>query len=153
MSEQVPPDGRAPAAPAQPRDLISLVRHKLERGDLPKGEEARLTLNLGLISPCDACGSRITGMEHVAELHDGRKFRFHAVCIEAWQRERGASGDHARFVIPQPDWEGNNPEVRCAACGLRIQPFDGRYVRQSASFHPKCYDQGPQADGTARKES
>jgi hypothetical protein len=153
MSQQNPAGGRAPAAPAQPQDLASLVRHKLETGDLPKGEEARLMLNLGVISPCDACGSRITGMEHIAELHDGRKFRFHAACIEAWQRERGAGGDHARFVIPQPDWEGNNPEVVCTACGLRIQPFDGRYVLQSASFHPKCYDRCQQADGAARRQS
>jgi len=153
MSEQVSPGAPAAAAPEQPRDLISLVRYKLQTGDLPKVEEARLTLNLGLIRPCDACGSRITGMEHIAELHDGRKFRFHALCIEAWQRERGTGGDHARFVIPQPDWEGNNPEILCTACRLRIQPFDGRYVLQSASFHPTCYEQGLQADGAWRKES
>ena len=80
-------------------------------------------------------------MEYIAELHDGRKLRFHTLCIEAWHRERRAGGDQARFVIPQPDWEGNNPEVLCTVCGLRIQPFDGRYVAESASFHPRCYDQ------------
>ncbi len=153
MSESVPPPGHAPSKPDQPRDLSSIVRQKLATGELPKGEEARLTLNLGPISPCDACGSPITGMEYIAELHDGRKLRFHALCIEAWQRERGAGGDQARFVIPQPDWEGNNPEVLCAACGLGIQPFDGRYVVQSASFHPQCYDQGQRVDGAAQRGS
>jgi len=143
MSEQVPSAGHAPPEPHEPRDLRSLVRDKLKAGNLPKVEEARLTLNLGLVSPCDACGSPITGMEHIAEFHDGRKFRFHAQCSEAWQHERRAVGDQARFVIPQPDWEGNNPEVPCTACGFRIQPFDERYVLESASFHPRCYDPGP----------
>lgn len=149
MSELGSPPGDAPPTPDQPQDLSSIVRQKLATGQLPKGEEARLTLNLGPISPCDACGSPITGMEYIAELHDGRKFRFHALCIEAWQCERRARGDQARFVTPQPDWEGNNPEVPCTACGLRIQPFDGRYLVQSASFHPKCYDQVQWADGAA----
>ncbi len=108
-------------------------------------------LNLGLISPCDACGSPITGMEHIAEFHDGRKLRFHALCIATWQRERGAGGEQPRFVVPQPDWEGNNPEVSCAACGLRIQPFEGRYVLKSASFHPKCNDQVQRADRAAQE--
>ena len=149
MSELVPSPGHAPSTPDPPRDLGSIVRQKLATGELPKGEEARLTLNLGLISPCDACGAPITGMEHIAELHDGRKFRFHALCIEAWQRERGAGGDRTRFVTPQPDWEGNNPEVLCTAGGLRIQPFDGRFVVQTESFHPTCYDQVQRADGAA----
>ena len=153
MSERVPPAGHAPSAPDQPRDLGAIVRNKLATGELPKGEESRLTLNLGLVSPCDACGSPITGMEHIAELHDGRKFRFHAPCIEAWQRERGAGGDRARFVTPPPDWEGNAPDVLCAACLQRIQPFDGRFVLQSASFHPTCYDQWQQRDGTVQKGS
>ena len=52
-------------------------------------------------------------------------------------------------MTPQPDWDGNNPEVLCTACGLRIQPFDGRYLAQSASFHPKCYDQAQRTDGAA----
>jgi len=149
MSELVPPPGHAPSTPDQPHDLGAIVRHKLATGELPKGEEARLTLNLGPISPCDACGSTITGMEYIAELHDGRKLRFHALCIEAWKRERRAGGDQARFVTPQPDWEGNSPEVLCTACGLRIQPFDGRYLLEGASFHPKCYDQVQRADGAA----
>jgi len=133
-----------------PSDLSAIVREKLAAGDLPKGEEANLTLNLGPIRACDACGSPITGMEHTAEFHDGRKFRFHAPCIEAWRRERGAGGDRARFVTPPPDWEGNAPDVLCAACALRIQPFEGRLVVQSASFHPKCYEQGQQTDRTAQ---
>ncbi len=132
-----------------PRDLSGIVRQKLERGELPKGDEAKVTLNLGQIRACDACGSPITGMEYIAELHDGRQFRFHALCIEVWRGERGAGSDRARLVIPQPDWEGNNPEVLCAACGLRIQPFDGRYVLRSASFHPSCYDQMQKGDGAA----
>src|SRR5580765_1344437 len=111
MSELVPPPADAPSAPDQPRDLGAIVRHKLATGQLPKGEQARLTLNLGLISPCDACGSPINGMESIAELHDGRTFRFHAPCIETWHRERRAGGDQARFVTPQPDWEGHSPEV------------------------------------------
>jgi hypothetical protein len=122
------------------RDLGSIVRERLATGKLPKGGEARITLNLGPISLCDGCGSPITGMECIAELHDDSKLRFHALCVEAWQRERGASGDQARFVTPQPDWEGNSPEVMCMACGLPIQPFDGRFVTQSGSFHPGCYD-------------
>src|SRR5215467_10081272 len=104
MSDLVFPPGPAGSTPEQPRDLGAIARHKLETGELPKGEEARLTLNLGLVSPCDVCGSPITGMEYLAEHHDGRKFRFHALCIEAWQRERGAGGERARFVTPQPDW-------------------------------------------------
>ena|SRR5215831_1717734 len=153
MSDLVLPPGPAGSTPEQPRDLSAIVRHKLETGELPKGEEVRLTLNLGLVSPCAACDSPITGMEYIAELHDERKFRFHARCIEAWHRERGAGSDNARFVVPQPDWEGNNPEVRCTACGLRIQPFDGRYVLPSATFHPKCYEQGRQGDGPATGDS
>lgn len=149
MSELIPPPGPVPSPPGQPRDLGSIVREKLAAGELPKGEEVSLTLNLGLISACDVCGAPITRMEYVAEHHDGRKFRFHARCIEAWQRERAAGGEPARFVMPQPDWEGNNPEVLCAACGLRIQPFEGRYVLRSASFHPECYDRAQRADGTA----
>jgi hypothetical protein len=137
----------------QPRDLGSIVRNKMATGELPTSEEARLMLNLGLVGPCDTCGTPITGIEHIAELHDGRKLRFHAVCIEAWQRERGAGGAEARFVMPQPDWEGNSPEILCAACGLCIQPFDGRYVMQSASFHPNCYDQAQRADGAAQTGS
>ena len=52
-------------------------------------------------------------------------------------------------MTPQPDWEGNSPEVLCTACGLRIPPFDGRYLVEGASFHPKCYDQVQRADGAA----
>ena len=122
------------------RDLGSIVRQRLAAGLLPKSGEARLTLNLGPISLCDGCGSPITGMECIAELHDGRKLRLHAICMEAWQRERSAGGDQARFVTPQPDWEGHTPEVMCAACGLAIQPYDGRFVTKSASFHPRCYE-------------
>ena len=151
MSELVPPAGHAPSAPDQPRDLGAIVRNKLATGELPKGEESKLTLNLGLVSPCDACGSPITGMEYIADLHDGRKFRFHALCIEAWQRERGAGGDQARFVTPHPDWEGHSPEVLCTACGVRIQAFDGRYVVHGASFHPRCYEQVSRPDGAAQR--
>ncbi len=92
-------------------------------------------------------------MEYIAELHDGRTFRFHAPCIETWHRERRAGGDQAQFVTPQPDWEGHSPEVLCTACGLRIQPFDGRYLVQSASFHPKCYDQKQRTDGAVQSGS
>ena len=146
-TEPVPPRRLAPGVPSPPPDLGAIVRRRLATGELPKGEEAALTLNLGLISPCDACGSPITGMECIAEFHDGRKLRFHALCIEAWRRERGASGDQARFVTPPPDWEGNTPEVRCAACRLPIPPFEGRFVARSGSFHPRCYDRthGPDA--------
>jgi hypothetical protein len=133
----------------QPGELSRIVRDKLERGELPKVEEAKLILNLGVITACDVCGSPITGMEHIAELHDGRQFRFHESCIDVWRCERGTGGDRARLVIPQPDWEGNNPEVMCAACGLHIQPFDGRYVLRSASFHPSCYDRMQKDDGAA----
>jgi hypothetical protein len=141
MSDLASPPRHAPGPADGPRDLEAIVRRKLETGELPKGEETRLTLNLGLVGPCDVCGAPITGMEYLAEHHDGRKFRFHALCIEAWHRERGAGGERARFVTPQPDWDGNNPEVLCEACGRQIQPFDGRFVVQGASFHPKCYDQ------------
>lgn len=153
MSESIPPPGHAPSPPDQPRDLGAVVRQKLATGRLPKGEEARLTLNLGPVGPCDACGLPITGLEYLAELHDGRKLRFHALCIETWHREQRAGGDQARFVIPQPDWEGNNPEVLCTTCGLPIQPFDGRYLAENASFHPKCYGQAPRADGAAQTGS
>jgi len=139
----------SPGPSESPWDLGAIVRHKLETGELPKGEEARLTLNLGLVGPCDVCGAPITGMEYIAEVHDGRQFRFHGVCIEVWRRERGAGGDRAQLVIPQPDWEGNNPEVSCTACGLRIQPFDGRYVLRGASFHPACYDRMQQEEAAA----
>jgi len=151
MSELTPPAGRGALSSGQARNLDSIVRDKLAKGELPKGEEARLTMNLGPISPCDVCGSRITGMEYMAELYDGRKLRFHALCIEAWHRERRAGGDRARFVTPQPDWEGNNPEVLCTACGLVIQPFDGRYVLEGANFHPACYDRGQRTDGPAEQ--
>ena len=144
-----PPPHHTPHRTDEPRDLSQIVRHKLERGDLPKDDEAKLTLNLGPIRPCVACGSPITGMEYIAELHDGRQFRFHGVCIEVWRRERDAGGDRARLVIPQPDWEGNNPEVPCTACGLRIQPFDGRYVMRGASFHPSCYERMQQGKPAA----
>jgi hypothetical protein len=148
MSELAPP----PSSPGQSRDLASIVRDKLARGDLPRSEEARLTMNLGLIGPCDVCGSSITGMECIAELHDGRKLRFHPLCIEAWHRERRAGGDQIRFVTPQPDWEGNNPEILCAACGLAIQPFDSRFVVEGTSFHPACYDRAQRAHGAGRRE-
>src|SRR5258706_14359281 len=59
------PSGDVPFASDQPRDLSAIVREKLATGDLPKGEEASLTLNLGLISACDACGSPITGREYI----------------------------------------------------------------------------------------
>jgi hypothetical protein len=122
------------------RDPTSIVRERLSTGKLPKGGEARLTLNLGPIRPCDGCGSPITGMECIAELHDDSKLHFHGLCVETWQRERGASGDDARFVTPLPDWEGNSPAVDCRACGLAIPPFDGRFVTPSGSVHPGCYD-------------
>ena len=122
------------------RDRESIVRERLATGKLPKGGQARLTLNLGPIRLCDGCGSTITGMECIAELHDDRKLHFHGVCLEAWERERGASGDRARFVNPEPDWEGNSPEVICIACRLPIQAFDGRFVAPGGSFHPGCYD-------------
>jgi hypothetical protein len=108
-------------------------------------------MNLGLVASCDVCGAPITGMEYVAELHDGRKLRFHALCIEALHRERRAGGDRARFVTPQPDWEGNNPEILCAACGLIIQPFDGRYVLEGTSLHPACYERAHRTDGVAQR--
>src|SRR5262245_16974824 len=126
----------------QPRDRDSIVRERLASGQLPKGGEARLILNLGPIRLCDGCGSPISGMECIAELHDNRKLHFHGLCVESWQRARGASGDHARFVTPQPDWEGNSPKVVCMACRLPIQPFDGRFVTPTASFHPTCYEPG-----------
>jgi hypothetical protein len=126
--------------PQEARDPGSIVRERLAAGKLPKGGEARLVLNLGLIRSCDGCGSPITGMECIAELHDDRKLHFHGVCAEAWESERGASGDHARFVTPPPDWEGNGPEVVCTACRLPIQPFAGRFVTPSSSFHPGCYE-------------
>ena len=131
----------------QARDLGSIVRQRLATGKLPKGGEASLTLNLGPISQCDGCGSLITGMECIAELHDDRKLHFHPLCVEAWQRERGASGDEARFVTPPPDWEGSSPEVVCMACRLSIPPFDGRFVTQGGSFHPGCYDRMHEEDG------
>jgi hypothetical protein len=139
------------------RDLGAILRHKLATGELPKGEQAKLTLNLGLISPCAACGSLITGMECIAEFHDGRKLRFHALCLEAWHLERRAGGDQAQFVIPQPDWEGNDLEavggdVVCAACGLRIPPFDGRYRARNDSYHPECYGE-MQRTGAGTKTS
>ena len=122
------------------RDPGSIVRERLAAGKLPRGGEARVTLNLGLIRLCDGCGSAITGMECIAEFHDDRKLYFHGLCVEAWQRERGASGDLAQFVTPHPDWEGNSPEVMCMACRVPIPPFDGRFVSPSGSFHAVCYD-------------
>jgi len=130
-------------------DLLPIVRRKMETGELPRGEEALLILNLGLIGRCEICGGSITGIECVAELHDGRKLRFHPPCFEVWYIERNARGEQARFVTPQPDWEGNNPEVLCEVCGEHIQPFESRYVLKAASFHPRCYDQMPSADGAA----
>ena len=121
-------------------DLGAIVREKLAAGELPKGGEARLILNLGPIGPCDVCGLPITGIECIAELHDDRKLHFHGVCVEAWQRERGASGEQARYVTPHPDWEGQSPEAVCMACRAPIQPFDGRFVTPNGSFHPGCYD-------------
>jgi hypothetical protein len=152
MSDGPERPGPPTSASAVPRDLAAIVRQKLAAGELPKAEEVRLTLHLGLVSPCAACEAPITGMESVAELHDGRKLRFHVLCVEAWQRERGAGGDRARLVVPQPDWEGNNPEVLCAACGLRIQPFDGRYVLRTDSFHPECYERSLRTDAAAKRE-
>ena len=122
------------------RDPESIVRERLATGKLPRGGEAKLTHNLGPIRSCDGCGAPITGMECIAELHDDSRLHFHGLCVEAWQRERGATGDHARFVTPQPDWEGNSPEVACTGCRLPIQPFAGRFVTPSGSFHPGCYD-------------
>ena len=136
----------APDMSDKTRDPSSIVRQRLAAGILPTGGEVRLTLNLGPIGACDGCGSPITGMECIAELHDDRKLHFHGVCVEAWQRERGAGGDQARFVTPQPDWEGNGPEVVCMACGLPIQPFNGRFVTQSGSLHPGCYDRMQKED-------
>ena len=129
------------------RDLGSIVRERLATGKLPKGGEARLTLNLGPVRSCDGCGSPITGMECIAELHDDSKLHFHGLCVEVWQSERGARGDRAQFVTPQPDWEGNLPDIMCAACRLPIQPFDGRFVSPSGSFHPGCYDRMPETPG------
>ena len=122
------------------RDPRLIVRARLATGKLPRGGEARLTLNLGPVRPCDGCGSPITGMECIAELHDDRKLHFHGLCVEVWQSERGARGDRAQLVAPQPDWEGNLPHVMCIVCGLPIRPFDGRFVSLSGSFHPGCYD-------------
>src|SRR5262245_42173533 len=93
------------------RDLGSIVRERLASGKLPKRAEARLMLNLGPIRLCDGCGSPITGMECIAEFHDDSKLHFHGLCVEAWQSERGATGDRAQFVTPPPDWEGNSPVV------------------------------------------
>ena len=122
------------------RDPGSIVRERLATGKLPKGGEARLILNLGLVRSCDGCGAPITGMECIAELHDDRRLHFHGLCVEAWQRERGARGDHAQFVTPLPDWEGNSPDVVCMACQLPIPPFDGRFVTLNGSCHAGCYD-------------
>ena len=129
------------------RDPGSIVRERLATGKLPKGGEARLMLNLGPVRSCDGCGSPITGMECIAELHDDSKLHFHGLCVEVWQSERGAGGDRAQFVTPQPDWEGNLPDVVCIACRLPIQPFDGRFVSPSGSFHPGCYDRMQEEHG------
>src|SRR5262245_6656460 len=142
--------GDAPDMSEKARDHGSIVRQRLAAGMLPKGGEASLTLHLGPISLCDGCGSPITGMVCIAELHDDRKLHFHGVCAEAWKRERGGDGDQARFTTPQPDWEGNAPEVVCMACRLPIQPFDGRFVTQSESFHPRCYDRMQKEHGESR---
>jgi hypothetical protein len=129
------------------RDPGSIVRERLATGKLPKGGEARLTLNLGPVRSCDGCGSPITGMECIAEFHDDSKLHFHGLCVEVWQSERGARGDRAQFVTPQPDWEGNLPDAMCIACRLPIQPFDGRFVSPSGSFHPVCYDRMQEEHG------
>ena len=55
-------------------------------------------------------------------------------------------GERPQLVLPIPDWEGNNPEIPCTACGLRIQPFIHRYVLRSESFHPVCYERMQQGD-------
>ena len=158
MSESIPRPTEEPLLPGSTQNLSEIVRRKLATGELPKGEHAKLTLNLGLISSCDGCDRPITGMEHLTELHDGRKFRFHAVCMDMWDRERLAGGEQARFVIPQPDWEGNDSadvdrEARCAGCGSRIQPFAGRYRVKSASFHPECYERAQRTDGAPQTRS
>ena len=129
------------------RDPSLIVRERLATGKLPKGGEVRLTLNLGPVRSCDGCGSPITGMECIAELHDDSKLHFHGLCGEVWQSELGARGDRAHFVTPQPDWEGNLPDVMCIACRLPIQPFDGRFVSPSGSFHPGCYDRMQEKPG------
>ena len=130
----------APEMADEARDPGSIVRERLATGKLPKSGEARLMLNLGPIRSCDGCGSPITGMECIAEMHDDRKLHFHGVCVEAWQRERGVRGDRAQFVTPLPDWEGNIPAVTCMACRLPIPSFDGRFVSPGGSFHAGCYD-------------
>src|SRR5262245_23084370 len=140
----------APDMSDKARDLGSIVRQRLAAGILPTGGVVRLALNLGPISLCDGCGLPITRMECIAELHDDRKLHFHGVCVEAWQRERDASGEQARFVTPQPDWEGNAPDVVCMACQLSIEPFNGRFVTQSGSFHPGCYDRMQREHGEGR---
>src|SRR5262245_44374511 len=131
---------------ARAHDPGAVIRDKLSTGRLPRSAQVILTLELGVVSPCDGCETPITGMDHVAEMPDGRKLRFHAPCIEIWNQERLVGGEQSRFVIPQPDWEGNDPEeaageVRCAGCGLRIQPLAGRYRVDEASFHPDCHDE------------
>jgi hypothetical protein len=129
------------------RDHGSIVRERVATGKLPKRAEARLTLNLGPIRACDGCGAPITGMECIAEFHDDSKLHFHGFCVEVWQTERGVRGDRAQFVTPQPDWEGNIPDVVCMACRLPIAPFDGRFVSPSGSFHPECYDRMQEEHG------
>ena len=146
MSGSITPSGPA-AAPEPARDLDAIVREKLMAGELPRGEEAGLVLNLGLVSPCDVCGAPISYVEYLAELHDGRKLRLHGACMEAWQRARGDGGERARFEVPHPDWEGHSADVLCAACGLRIPPFDGRFVLKGVSLHPRCYEQTRRVDG------
>src|SRR5262245_57306312 len=125
MSESIPPQTQGSSPPDSTDELSEIVRRKLATGELPKGEHAKIMLNLGPITSCDGCGKPITGMEHLTELHDGRKFRFHTLCMDVWDRERLAGGERARFVMPQPDWEGNDPadvdrEARCAGCGSGI---------------------------------
>lgn len=69
---------------------LSLVRDKIERGDLPREDwEQTRTINRGFHSPCAACDTPTMPVDMAVECHQGgKRFVLHPDCFVMWDEAR-----------------------------------------------------------------
>jgi hypothetical protein len=68
--------------------VLSKIREKLSRGELPRQADAQRWFGRATGKICDACDFPITEIEAELDALDGRVFRFHRECLRFWEIER-----------------------------------------------------------------
>jgi len=74
-------------------ELTSMIRNRIERGELPRQRQRRMWGSPGEDLGCSGCGERIRrdDLEVELEFHIGRDIeerRFHTTCYAIWELER-----------------------------------------------------------------